>query len=158
MSLTKPVIVGAVLGALVVSSVAVTAIAQERPDPAIGARQGHMQVMNLNLGILGEMARGNIEYDAEVAQAAADNLVAMGSINQRFYWPEGTDTESVEGTRALPALWDDQAALFEIAARFTPAAEGLAAVAGQGLDAMRPAVGPMGAVCGDCHEAFREER
>ncbi|ABD55146.1 c-type cytochrome [Jannaschia sp. CCS1] len=146
-------------GAVALTALALTAGAQAQDrNPAVDARQGHMQIMALNLGILGNMARGNTDYDAEVAQAAADNLVAMGTVNQRFYWPPGTDSESYEGSRALPVLWEDQATLFEIAGRYTPAAEALAASAGQGLDAMRGAVGPVGAVCGDCHEAFQEER
>lgn len=157
MSVTLKLTAGAVISAVALTSLTLSASAQDR-NPAVGARQGHMQVMALNLGILGDMARGNTDYDADVAQAAADNLVAMGTINQRFYWPEGTDSESYEGSRALPALWEDQASLFEIAGRFSPAAEALSAVAGQGLDTMRGAVGPLGAVCGDCHEAFQEER
>lgn len=149
----------ATAGAVAFSALAFTAQAGGHGgNPAVGARQGHMQVMSLNLGILGNMARGNTEYDAEIAQAAADNLVTMGEVNQRFYWPLGTDSENYEGSRALPAIWEDQASLFEIAGRYQPAAEGLAAAAGQGLDAMRASIGPVGAVCGDCHEAFRQER
>ncbi|GAB5446103.1 c-type cytochrome [Gymnodinialimonas sp.] len=143
--------------ALVVGTLATGALAQDR-NPAVDARQGHMQIMSLNLGILGNMARGNTDYDAAVAQAAADNLVAMGMVSQRFYWPPGTDSENYEGSRALPALWENQALVFEIGGRYTPAAEALAAAAGQGLDAMRGAIGPVGAVCGDCHEAFQQER
>lgn len=159
MSRIKTTLTLVTAGAVALSVLAFTASAGGHgANPAVGARQGHMQVMSLNLGILGNMARGNTDYDADIAQAAADNLVAMGTVNQRFYWPEGTDSESYEGSRALPAIWEDQATLFEIAGRYSPAAEGLAAVAGQGLDAMRAAVGPVGAVCGDCHEAFQEER
>lgn len=157
MTILKTTLTAVTVGVIALSAIAVPANAQNS-NPAVGARQGHMQVMSLNLGILGNMARGNTEYDADVAQAAADNLVAMGTINQRFYWPEGTDSESYEGSRALPALWEDQAALYEIVDRYAPASEALADSAGQGLDVMRGAIGPVGAVCGDCHEAFQEER
>lgn len=153
MTLTKTVLAAT----LALGTLATGALAQDR-NPAVDARQGHMQIMSLNLGILGNMARGNTDYDADVAQAAADNLVAMGTVSQRFYWPEGTDSESYEGSRALPALWEDQALVFEISGRYSPAAEALAAAAGQGLDQMRGAVGAVGAVCGDCHEAFQQER
>lgn len=147
------------LATLAVSTLAFTAHAGGHGgNPAVAARQGHMQVMNLNLGILGNMARGNTDYDAAAAQAAADNLVLMGNVSQRFYWPPGTDSETYEGSRALPAIWEDQAGLIEIAMRYGPAAEALAASAGQGLDAMRGAIGPLGAVCGDCHEGYQQER
>lgn len=157
MTLSRSILSAALLGGVALTGLSLPALAQGQ-NPAVSARQGHMQVMALNIGVLGGMARGNTDYDAEAAQAAADNLVTMGNISQRFYWPEGTDSESIEGTRALPVLWADQAALFEIAGRFGPATEGLAAVAGDGLDAMRAALGPVGAVCGDCHDGFREER
>lgn len=158
MTILKTSLTFAAVGAVALTTLALSASAGGHGgNPAVDARQGHMQVMALNLGILGNMARGNTDYDADIAQAAADNLVLMGAVNQRFYWPPGTDSESYEGSRALPALWEDQASLFEIAGRYTPAAEALAASAGQGLDAMRGAIGPVGAVCGDCHEAFQEE-
>ena len=49
--------------------VAGTAIAQQN-DPmaaAVKARQAHMQLYAANLGVLGGMARGNMDYDAEAA-------------------------------------------------------------------------------------------
>lgn len=159
MTILKTTLAIAATGAVALSAFALTATAGGHGgNPAVDARQGHMQVMQLNLGILGNMARGNTDYDADVAQAAADNLVAMGNVSQRFYWPPGTDSETYEGSRALPALWENQALVFEIGGRYLPAAEALAASAGQGLDAMRASVGAVGAVCGDCHEAFQEER
>lgn len=76
-------------------------------NPAVKARQSHMQLYAHNLGILGGMARGNIEYDAGAAQAAANNLAALSTLDQRSYWVPGTsNAELGEATRALPALWE----------------------------------------------------
>ncbi|MBF9042144.1 cytochrome c [Rhodobacterales bacterium HKCCE4037] len=149
MSLSRILIATALTGA-----VALPALAQES-NPAVNARQGHMQVLALNLGVVGNMARGNTDYDPEAAQAAADNLLMMSQINQRFYWPEGTDSESIEGTRALPAIWEEGSQVMEISAELVAATEGLAAVAGDGLDAMRGALGPVGGACGACHDDYR---
>ena len=38
---------------------------------------------------------------------------------------------------------------------FGAAATGLAAEAGNGLDALRAAIGPVGGTCGACHDAYR---
>lgn len=150
----------ALAGAVATATLAATADADSHgaPNPAVVARQGHMSIMSLNIGILGQMARGNTEYDAEAAQAAADNLLAMAQVDQRFYWVPGTDSESIEGTRALPAIWAEDSTVGEIAARYADAAAGLAAVAGDGLDAMRGAMGPVGGTCGDCHDNYRQAR
>lgn len=159
MSLTRNFLTIAVIGGLAVSSVAMMASADShaQQNPAVTARQGHMQVMALNIGVLGQMARGNTEYDAETAQAAANNLLAMSTISQRFYWPEGTDNATIEGTRALPVLWTADSTAMAVGAEFATATQGLAAVAGDGLDAMRAALGPVGSACGSCHDDNRAE-
>ncbi|MEJ6394887.1 cytochrome c [Gymnodinialimonas sp. 2305UL16-5] len=146
----------AAIGAVALSCFALSAQAQGGDsNPAVSARQGQFQLMGLNIGVLGQMARGNTEYDAEAAQAAADNLLAISQINQMFHWPEGTDTESIEGTRALPAIWEEGSTVLDIWADYGAAAETLAGAAGQGLDEMRAALGPVGAACGSCHDDYR---
>ena len=144
------------LTATIAGGIALTTAAQaQQANPAVAARQGLMQVMSLNLGILGNMARGNTEYDAEAAQAAANNLLLVSQIDQGAFWPLGTDNESIEGTRALPAIWEDGSQVMSIMADFNAGAEGLAAVAGDGLDAMRAAMGGVGSACGACHDDYR---
>lgn len=140
---------------LAVSTLAMAAQAQDS-NPAVNARQGQFQIMALNIGVLGQMARGNTEYDAEAAQAAANNLLTMSQIDQRFHWVPGTDTDSIEGTRALPAIWAEDSQVLEIWGRYGEAAGGLAAVAGDGLEAMQAALGPVGAACGACHDDYRQ--
>ncbi len=130
-------------------------------NPAVKARQSHMQLYLHNLGIIGAMARGNAEYDAEAAQAAADNLVALTKLSQRTYWAPGTSNADLgEETRLLPALFEDGgfARAMEIGGALAEATEGLAAVAGNGLEAVGPALGPVGRQCGACHEAFQQPR
>lgn len=143
------------LATLAAIAAAASATAQDLPAPVM-ARQGQMQAMAINVGIVGNMARGNTEYDAEMAQAAANNLLALSQIDQRFHWPEGTDNFALEGTAALPAIWENPDGFAERYMTFGTAAQGLADVAGNGLDAMRAAVGPLGGSCGGCHDDFRQ--
>ena len=92
-------------------------------NPAVKARQSHMQLYAHNLGILGGMARGNIEYDAGAAQAAANNLAALSTLDQRSYWVPGTsNAELGEATRALPALWEAGSTAREIGGQLAEAA------------------------------------
>ena len=52
----------------------------------IGARQGMFKMNGVSIGILAGMARGRIDHDAELAQAAADNLVNVSQFNQAPLW------------------------------------------------------------------------
>lgn len=143
----------AALAALAV--LATPALAQELPQP-VKARQGQFNIMALNLGILGNMARGTIEYDAETAQAAADSIVAVTTLDQSNMWPEGTDTMSIDGTRAEPAIWDNMDDVMSKWAALGEAATAMAEAAGTGRDALGPNMGSLGNACKDCHDNYRE--
>jgi cytochrome c556 len=144
------------LGALALgAALALPALADE--NPAIEQRQGQFKLYVHNFGVLGGMAQGRIDYDADLAQIAADNLFHLTRHDQSRLWPEGTDSASVTGTRANPAIWEN---LDDFVAKFGAlqgAAEGLQQVAGGGLDAMRAGFGPVGQSCQACHESYRDE-
>lgn len=142
------------LSTLLAVGIGAAAIAQNAP-PALGARQGEMRLIALNIGVLGGMARGNIDYDADLAQMAANNLVAISQIDPTLLFPDGTAQGEVEGTLALPTIWEDRAGFLEAWAGFGSAAEGAAGAAGGGLDAMRAAMGPLGGSCSTCHDTYR---
>ena len=127
-------------------------------NPAVEARQSQFRLFAHNLGALVPMVQGQMEYDAEAAQTAADNLFHLTRHDQGRMWPEGTDNASIDGTRALPAIWEDLDAFAARFATLQAAAENLQGVAGDGLDALRPAVGQLGGACAACHNDFRAER
>jgi cytochrome c556 len=152
MSLRNSCIALSALAAMVVPTTAV--FAQDLPA-AVQARKGQFQIMALNLGVLGNMARGNTAYDAAQASTAAANLVAISSLDQSFHWPEGTDNMTIDGTRAEPAIWENLPDVIAKWQAFGAAATGLSAEAGNGLEAMRAALGPVGGACSACHDAYR---
>lgn len=121
---------------------------------AMDARQAHMSLYAFNLGAVGAMVQDRTPYDAQVAAAAATNIAALASISQDRYWVDGTDS-SIEGSRAKPEIWSDMDGYMAKNAAFAEAANNLAAVAGDGLDAMKAAFGPVGQGCGSCHESYR---
>ncbi len=136
-------------------AVGATATAQSDVPYPVQARQGQFTLMQLNIGVMVGMIRGQADYDAARAQAAADNLVALSTLDQSFHWPEGTDNASISGTRALPAIWENIPDVISKWNDFGTAAVALADVAGDGLDAMRGGIGPVGASCSACHDAYR---
>ncbi len=123
--------------------------------PAVKARQAHMQLYAHNIGILAGMARGTAEYNAEAASAAASNIAALSSLNQSTYWAPGTDSDAVEGSRALPALWENIPDAIAKGEALTTAAAALAGTAGDGLEAVQAGLGPVGRACGACHEDYQ---
>ncbi|MCC1492563.1 cytochrome c [Cognatishimia sp. F0-27] len=142
------------LAAATATVLGTAAYAQDFKMP-VQARQGQFAVLAINLGILGGMARGATEYDAEAAQAAADSIVAVTMINQGPLWPEGSDSMSIDGTRAEPAIWENLPDVLSKFGDLTMAAQELQAVAGTGQEAIGPALGKLGGTCKACHDNYR---
>jgi cytochrome c556 len=124
---------------------------------AVDARKAHMSLNSFNLSPLGAMAQDKMPYDAEVAAAAAANLAAFANMSHDSYWVEGTDS-SGGGTRAKAEVWTDRAGFNAADMALATATIALAAVAGDGLNALKAAFGPVGGACGACHEAYRAPR
>ncbi|MCC5991198.1 MAG: cytochrome c [Rhodobacteraceae bacterium] len=144
-----------ITAAAIAAVMATGAVADE--NPAIEQRQGQFKLYSHNIAVLGGMAQGRMDYDAGMAQTAADNLFHVTRHDQSRLWPEGTDSSASMATRAKPEIWEN---LDDFVAKFVAlqnAAEALQAVAGDGLDAMRAGVGPLSGTCQACHESYREE-
>lgn len=151
-------------GMIAAGIVATHAIGDENHDAkaisaAVEARQAQMTLYAFNIGLLGGMAKGEVEYDAEAASAAASNLAALSQLDQSRLWPHGSDTELLGGdvTEALPAIWAEGSDIGEKSMAMTNAAVAMEDAAGNGLDALRGAIGPLGKSCGGCHEDFRQK-
>lgn len=147
-----------VITAVVSASLASLAYAGSHSgNPAVKARKAHMQLYAHNLGILGAMAKGEAEYNADAASAAANNLAALTQLSQMSYWAPGTsNAELGDETTALPAIWEEGSKAGEIGAQLAEATAALASVAGNGPEALGPALGPVGGACGACHKAYRQ--
>ncbi|SHI32447.1 c-type cytochrome [Wenxinia saemankumensis] len=142
--------------ALGLAGLATIAAAQSDPlEAAAEARESHMHLYQTNLGVLGGMARGNMDYDAEAAQAAADNLASLSDLDERFYWVEGSSSEEIDDTRALPAIWENMDDFMAKSDALHEAAVAMAEVAGDGVEAVQAQMGALGGACGSCHETYR---
>ena len=145
-----------VAAALAASLLAGTALAGGHGgNPAVKARKAHMQLYAFNLGVLGGMAKGEVEYNADAASAAAANLSALTKLDQMAYWVPGTDSDSVEGSRSLAKIWDNVPDVVSKSEALAAAAATMEGAAGGGLESLQSAMGPLGGSCGDCHKAYR---
>ena len=146
------------LMAIVLSLPASAAISADQFDWPINARKAEMTLRAFNLGQLGAMAKGDMEYDAEVATAAANNLKILSSLDGMAMWPQGSDNVALgDRTKALPALWEEFPKVMVELEAFSAAVDALADAAGKDLDSLRGAMGPVGKSCGSCHGKFRAE-
>ena len=133
-----------------------TTIAAGDFDRQIKARQSVMQLYAFNLGILGAMAKGEAEYNAEQASTAAANLETLVNMNNGAMWPQGSDATANPGkTRAKLENWTSYPKAAEFGMALKEAAAKMSGEAGNGLEALQAAIGPVGKSCGGCHESFR---
>ena len=153
---------GLISALLVTAAFSTTAFSDGHSDnkaieAAIKARQSQMRLYAFNIGLLGGMAKGEIDYDADAAQAAASNLAALAKLDQSRLWPKGSDSETLgkDKPEALAAIWVPGSEVGAKAMAMTEAAVAMDAAAGGGLDSLRGAIGPLGKSCGGCHETFR---
>ncbi|GAA3877175.1 cytochrome c [Celeribacter arenosi] len=133
-----------------------TATAQDAAEGAVKARQAHMQLYAFNLGALGAMAKGAVEYDAEAATRAATNLATLAALDTRDFWLPGSAAGEVEGSRALPAMWSADSNAMVHAGNLRDATAALAASAGTDLASLQAGMGPVGGACSACHKAYRQ--
>jgi cytochrome c556 len=141
-------------------SLMIPAFAAKDPNlKAIKARQGVMQLRSFNAGPLFGMAKGKIEYDAELASMLANNLLLMTKMNNGRAWPKGSDNDAYFGeTEALPEIWSTYPEVAEKGKAYVKAVTELAAVAGNGVDALKSKISALGKGCKGCHDDFREKK
>jgi cytochrome c556 len=147
-------------GAALITAIASTGFAASHLDPAaasaIKARQSHMQLYQHNLAALGNMAKGAVEYDADVASAHAADILALATMNQSGYWVPGTDSTALpDDTKASAAIWAEGSQIGAAAGGMVEAATAMNAAAGGGLESMQAAMGALGGACSTCHKGFR---
>lgn len=156
-----PTFIAGILAAGVIGTAAIgDGHADKATLSAVKARQSLMSLQAFNIGLLGGMAKGDVEYDAAAASAAAGNLAALATMDQSRMWPPGSDNATLgdDVTEALPAIWAADSKIGADAMALAEATAALQAAAGEGLDALRGAIGPVGKACGSCHETYRQAK
>jgi cytochrome c556 len=149
----KKLIAGA---AAIVALAAGVALAQDAPfGMEIKARQGLMAYKAINIGVLAGMAKGEMEYDAAKAKAAADALAASAKMDQSMIWPPGSGNSANPASTAADSIWAEGSNIGELSDAHTAAADAMAAAAGTDLASLQGAMEALGGSCGACHKAHR---
>ena len=137
------------LAAIVAASAAVAH--QGVKNPAVMARMESMSAIANNMKVLGTMAKGAVEFDAQAAREAAAEIARHAEQTPVLFKANETDPKS----EAKSLIWDD----FD---DFTQKSDDLVRVASdlsntiQSADDLRAAVGSLGATCKSCHATYRE--
>ncbi|MBQ0919664.1 MAG: cytochrome c [Hydrogenophaga sp.] len=143
--------------ALAVATVSLSAPAMaqfQKPEDAIKYRKAAMTVMSAHFGRIGAMASGKAPFDAKVAMDNAALVETLSKLPFAGFVP-GTDKGE---TRALPAIWTEQAKFNAAAEKMQGEVAKLAAAAKTGnLDSVKTAFGAAGQSCKACHDDFRKE-
>ncbi len=144
--------------AAAVSAAALTGVvaAADPLDDAVKARRGYFTLLGANMGPLAAMAKGEMEYSAEVAETHASNLLALATYNPAPHFPAGTANEERTGdTRALPAIWTDLEGFLAKYQAFTKAVADMQSPAVAGRAELGQAIGQVGGTCKACHDDYR---
>lgn len=144
-----------VLCSTLLSTASIPAIAADPFKDEIKARQSYYQVIKYNFGILGAMVKGKKDYDAALADSAANNILALSKLDNSQLWPKGSDNSQLDNTRAKPAIWENYPDVKEKSANWKAAVEKLAGNAGNGLGALKGSFGPVGKACKACHDDYK---
>ena len=119
----------------------------------IADRKAKMKSVGKAVGSVARMAKGATEFDGDAALAA---FVSMKEAARDFseLFPEGTETGGK--TEAGPAIFSDRAGFEAKNKEFIAALEMVInAGAPADLNALRGALGQVGANCKACHQTYR---
>lgn len=149
----KTTLVAALVGATALLST--PAMAQfQKPEDAIKYRKASFTVMAAHFGRIGAMVNNRAPFDAKVA---ADNAAMVETMSKLPWAAFGAGTDKGD-TRALPAIWTEQAKFKEGADKLQADVAKLSAAARTGnLDAIKTAFGAAGQTCKACHDGYRKD-
>ncbi len=129
---------------------ATSVLAQAKPDVLVKQRQAAMTLIGKYFGPLGAMAAGKAPYSAEVAARNSGYLQALSQMPWDGFHANTKDEKS----RALPAIYENEAKFKEAQDRFTAAVTKMASSA-KDEAGFKAAAGEVGKSCAACHNDFR---
>jgi cytochrome c556 len=128
--------------------------AQAKPEVLVKQRQAVMTLQGKYFGPLAAVAQGKAPYNAALVQRNAgflDNL-------SRMPWDTFDPSTRNEKSRALPAVYDNNAKFKEAASRLENAISKLVELSRGGDEAaVKAQIGAIGKTCGGCHDDFRQK-
>lgn len=137
-------------------AMATEATSQKQADTAVQFRQAVLQLVRSNMGPLGGMAKGQIDYDAAL-MAKNGMRIEQLAIMMGDYFELDTRKFTVE-TDAENAIWDQMDDFKSKTQDMISAAANLQKVAlASEQDNYRKAIGDLGATCKACHDKYKTD-
>ncbi len=134
----------------------------DRGDPnldLIKARQGEMELRSYFFGPLVAMAKGKMDYDADMAAGLARQMQSLTELDMGRAWAPNTGNDKYPGkTAALPEIWTTYPEIAEYGKNYQTAIDALAGSAGKGLNALRANLRGVGDACKGCHDNFVQKK
>lgn len=139
---------------LLSAAVSLPAIAHiERSEPLQSLRQSYFAIVGMTFGPMGDMVKGDIEWNGEQFAAWASDLAAVSSVTVERGFAPGSDKGK---TRAKPEIWDNKADFEEKLGNFRMQAAKLAEVAATGdRQAIAGQFRQTGGACKACHDNYK---
>lgn len=123
-------------------------------DP-IENRQSLMSAGSAAAKVSGEMIKGNIPFNKDVANLALQTFAAV-SLSFVDFFPEGSETGG--DTRAKDTIWSDWEGFVAADTEYAEAAAAAVAAEPADLDSFKAVFGPIAENCNSCHEEYRVSR
>ncbi len=128
---------------------------EEQAASAVTTRKAVMRLLSFNNGPINGMARGQVAFDAAVAERNALRVASLASMIVEVFGAMDTRAYDVS-TTALPAVWDNSEEFAQKAEAMIQAANTFAAIAARGDQTETiAAIREFGGNCGSCHDSFR---
>ena len=129
---------------------------QERAQVAVDTRQGLLKVIGYYIGPMVGMARGQIDYAADLVAANAEKMGKLTAMIPDLFKMDtsgsGVDSDSLDG------IWDNSEDFNNKAAVASQRAFELADAAKEGKTAFMQAFGAAGGACKSCHDDYRQKQ
>ena len=151
-SFRKPFTIGLSIAIVATAGLAASHTASSS-NKAVAARHAQMQMVAYNTGLLGSVAKGEVEFNAEMVNSAATNLNALAKMDTSTLWTTGTEQGAADGSRAKPEIWSDAAGFADKFAALEKASADMMGAAD--VDAVKAGMGAIGGTCKACHETYR---
>jgi cytochrome c556 len=138
--------------AAVLSMAAFSAQAQfAKPEDAIKYRQSALTVMARSFGAINAMNKGDIPFNAAVAQNQAHVIATLATLPWTAF---GAGTENA---KTKPEIWSDAAGFKASSDKYVAAANALETATKTGnADQVKTAWGALAGTCKQCHDAYRK--
>ncbi|HEX5421497.1 MAG TPA: cytochrome c [Gammaproteobacteria bacterium] len=135
---------------------AADAVLAATPKDAVSYRQDVMKSMAGHVGAIGEIVKGQVDYDHIVAQAKA---LADTAPLVKDIFPENSKPSDYSKTQALAKIWQQPQDFQKKVSGLENAAQAFLASAQSGdKEKIQASFKEVGQACGSCHKEFRAKK